>query len=177
MVTIAKQVDIYSHERAGLMERLCVLAGQSTYREPMGSFTSPQGGVPHAHALAAGLSYAQRRLPEVQDMRRVVMRRDPTDIGPDVVECLVYRRVVNGLRIRAQLVRALRDMSGKLARAKENHVRACCLPIIRECATGMEEPRPAEVPPGVWIPASALGIRLLWASAGETLRALAEKLR
>lgn len=181
MQTIAttQQADIYSHERASLVERLCVLAGQTTWREPAGGFG--QGlrpdTVPHAHTLAAGLSYARRRLPDVDEMRRFVMRADPSDIGPDVLECLIYRRVVHGVRIRLQLVRALRDMSGKLARAKEDHIRACALPIIRECATGVEELKPAEVPTHVWVPASALGIRLLWASAGQTLRELAEKLR
>lgn len=177
-VAIQAQGDIYSAERAGLMERLCVLAGQTTWREPVGSFGGLRPDtVPHAHTLAAGLSYARRRLPDIEDMRRFVMRADPTDIGPDVLECLIYKRVVNGIRIRIQLVRALRDMSGKLARAKEDHVRACGLPIIRECATGIEEPKPAEVPTAIWVPASALGIRLLWASAGQTLRAVAEKLR
>lgn len=178
-VAVQAQQDIYSTERAGLIERLCVLAGQTTWREPAGGFG--QGlrpdTVPHAHTLAAGLSYARRRLPAVDEMRHLVMRADSTDIGPDVLECLIYKRVVNGMRIRIQLVRALRDMSGKLARAKEDHVRACGLPIIRECATGVEEEKPAEVPSAVWVPASALGIRLLWASAGQTLHALAEKLR
>jgi len=180
MQTIAtrQQADIYSHERAGLIERLCVLAGQTTWREPVGGFGGLRPDtVPQAHTLAAGLSYARRRLPAVDEMRQFVMRADATDIGPDVLECLVYQRVVNGMRIRLQLVRALRDMSGKLGRAKEEHVRACGLPIIRECATGIEELKPAEVPTAVWVPASALGIRLLWASAGQTLRELAEKLR
>lgn len=173
-----QQQDIYSAERAGLMERLCVLAGQTTWREPVGSFGGLRPDtVPHAHTLAAGLAYARRRLPEVQEMRRVVMRVDPTDIGPDVLECLIYRRVVNGWRIRTQLVLALRDMSAKLARSKVEHVRACGLPIIRECATGIEETKPDGVPAHIWVPASALGIRLLWAAAGEALRATAEKLR
>lgn len=177
-VAVQSQQDIYSTERAGLIERLCVLAGQTTWREPVGSFGGLRADtVPHVHTLAAGLSYARRRLPPVDEMHRFVVRADPTDIGPDVLECLIYKRVVNGLRIRIQLVRALRDMSGKLARAKEDHIRACGLPIIRECATGVEEEKPAEVPPAIWIPASALGIRLLWASAGQTLHALAEKLR
>jgi len=178
-VAAPAQQDIYSHERATLIERLGVLAGQTTWREPQGGFG--QGlrpdTVPHAHTLAAGLSYARRRLPDVDEMRRFVMRADSSDIGPDILECLIYQRVVHGIRIRLQLVRALRDMSGKLARAKEDHVRACCLPIIRECATGIEESKPAEVPTHVWVPASALCIRLLWASAGQTLRELAEKLR
>lgn len=177
MNVAAQQVDIYSHERAGLMERLCVLAGVTTYREPVGSFTAPTGGVPHAHTLAAGLSYARRRVPDVDTLHQLVMRQDPTDIGPDVLECLIYQRVVHGWRIRTQLVVALRDMSSKLARAKIEHVRACCLPIIRECSTGIEECKPEDVPERIWIPASSLGIRLLWASAGETLRALGEKLR
>src|SRR5690348_12928939 len=121
MVTTAKQIVIYSHERAGLIERLAVLAGQTTWREPVGSFGNGMrpDTVPQAHTLAAAMSYAQRRIPEVEDLRRVVMRRDATDIGPDVLECLVYQRVVNGHRIRVQLVRALRDMSKRLARADE----------------------------------------------------------
>lgn len=177
-MAIATQADIYSHERAALIERLCILAGQTTWREPMGSFA--QGlrpdTVPQAHTLAAGLAYARRRLPAVDELHRLVMRVDPTDIGPDVLECLVYQRVINGLQIRRQLVKALRDMSKKLARAKDAHLMACALPIIRECATGIEAERPDTVPSHVWVPASALGIRLLWASAGQTLRALAEKL-
>jgi hypothetical protein len=179
MTTATAQTDIYSHERAGLIERLCVLAGQSTWREPVGS----SGGglrpdtVPQAHTLAAGLSYARHRIPDADTLHGLVMRADPTDIGPDVLECLVYRRVVHGSRIRIQLVRALRDMSRTLAQADEDHVHKCALPIVRECATGVEADKPFGVPAKVWLPASALGIRLLWASAGETLRALAEKLR
>lgn len=178
-VMVEAQRDIYSTERAGLVERLCILAGQTTWREPVGGFGSGlrPDTVPYAHTLAAGLSYARRRIPEVQEMRHVVMRKDPTDIGPDVLECLIYQRVVHGMSIRLQLVRALRDMSGKLARAKVDHVRACGLPIIQECATGVEAVKPEAVPTAVWIPASALGIRLLWASAGQTLRDLADKLR
>jgi len=177
MATIA-QADIYSNERAGLIERLAVLAGQTTWREPVGSFG---GGlrpdtVPQAHTLAAGLSYARHRIPDVDMLHGLVMRADPTDIGPDVLECLVYQRVVNGHRIRIQLVRALRDMSAALARADESHLHKCALPIVRECATGLEADKPFGVPAKVWIPASSLGIRLLWAAAGETLRALAEKL-
>lgn len=174
----APQVDVHSAERAMLIEKLCVLAGQTTWREPVGSFAEGHrpDTVPQAHTMAAGLAYARRRIPDVDEMRRIVMRVDPTDIGPDVLECLVYQRVVNGQRIRMQLTRALRDMSSKLAKADEDHVWKATAPILRECATGVEAGKPFGVPKEVWNPASSLGIMLLWASAGQTLRALAEKL-
>src|SRR5690348_15050801 len=178
MQTTAHQVDIFSHERAGLMERLCRIAGQTTWREPRDTdYVPPVDSMPVEHTMMAGLSFAHRRLPSKDEFHQLIWTRDPTDVGPYVLECLIYRRVVNGNLIRIQLVRALRDMSKAIAKADESHVWKSALPIIRECATGIEADKPSGVPAKVWNPACSIGIRLLWASAGETLRALAERLQ
>jgi hypothetical protein len=176
--TTAAQVDIYSTERAGLLERLCRIAGQTTWREPRDTdYVPPVDPMPVEHTMLTGISFAHRRIPSEDEFHRLIWKRDPTDIGPYVLDCLIYRRVVHGREIRVQLVRALRDMSKRLAKADEDHVWKAAMPIIRECATGVEADQPTDVPDKVWIPASSLGIRLLWASAGQTLRALAERLR
>ena len=177
-VAAAPQVDVFSTERAGLLERLCKIAGSTTWREPRDTDYVPKlDPMPVEHTMLGAMSFAHRRLPSEDEFHQLVWTRDPTDIGPYVLECLIYKRVVHGSAIRIQLVRALRDMSRVLARADETHVWKSALPIIRECATGREADKPAGVPAKVWIPASSLGIRLLWASAGQTLRAVAEKLR
>lgn len=51
--------DIYSGERAGFLERLGRLAGQTTFREPYGEFVPPSNPLPVSHELAAALCYAR----------------------------------------------------------------------------------------------------------------------
>lgn len=159
---VATETDIFSHERARLEEQLHALNGGSTWREP-GSHGTRTDKVPYLHTLAAELSFARRC--------------NPNDIGPDIVESLIYRRIVHGVEIRTQLVRALRDMSAKLARADILQLRAAAMAVIVECVSGREAEQPEGVRKEVWIAASALGVRLLWASAGATLRTAGEKRR
>lgn len=156
------QIDIYSDERASLREKLDILNGRSTWREPRTHGGSRMDNTPHEHNLAAAMAYARKC--------------NPNDIGPDILECLIYRRIVHGGEIATQLVRALADMSARLARTDRQVLRLAACAVIHECATGEEIERPKGVPKDIWVAASALGIRLLWASAGATLRNTAEKL-
>lgn len=159
---VAPSIDIFSTERAGLCEHLECLNGRTTWREPhtYGSRGSRIDNTPHEHSLEAAISYARRC--------------NPNDIGPDILESLVFRRIVHGLEIRTQLVRALRDMSRIVARADILQVRDACAVVIAESVTGLEADRPKGVKEDAWKVISTLGVRLLWASAAATIRRTAE---
>lgn len=162
---IANQADIYSHERASLREHLEVLNGRTTWREPdTGHSTVPQT-IPYEHTLASALSWARDHL----------AARD--DVGPDILESLVYRRVTNADRIVSALVVATRDMSAKMKRVDVHVLRRAAFAVLSECATGIERDRPNGMRQADWVPASALMIRLVWASAGQTIRRAGESLR
>lgn len=164
---IATETDIYSHERATLREQLDVLNGRTTWREPHsghgGGFRADS--TPHEHTLAAALAFARDR------------SGPGRDIGPDILESLVYRRVIREREIVYALVRAMADMSSVVALADRGHVRDAAVEVVRECVTGAQAERPGRVAPKVWLAVSTLGVRLLWASAGQTLRAAGEALR
>lgn len=165
---VAERTDIYSHERAGLFERLHALAGAgTTWREPVGSFATGfrADTVPREHTLAAALAFARDHSGPARD------------IGPDVLESLVLKRVVDMDRMASELMRALVDMSHTLAMVDRSILRRAATRILTECATGTEAERPKGMKANHWNAASSLGIRLLWASAGETLRAATEALR
>lgn len=165
MSAVASQpTDIYSHERASLREHLEQLNGRTTWREPHGSPGTRSDTVPHEHTLAAALAFA----------RDTSTAND--DVGPDILECLIYRRPVHVDRIVTAMVRAVTDMSGILAKADQGAVRQLCQAMLRECVTGVEAERPNGMRQKEWIKGSTLASMLIWASAGQTIKRAAERL-
>ncbi len=75
-----------------LRERLMALAGQSTWREPVGGYGGVQRGVPAMHQLAATLAMA---------------RQGRNDIGPDVAIDMATGRMGNMRKVCETLGAAL----------------------------------------------------------------------
>jgi len=165
MNVAAQQVDIYSHERAGLMERLCVLAGVTTYREPVGSFTAPTGRVPNAHVLAAALAFAR----DHSGLSR--------DVGPDILEALVLQRItIHADNITGKLGCALRDVSTRMRSIDYTVMRHACHRVLAGCVYGKEAVRTKGVTAHDWRFIETYGTRTLWASAEQTLNEVKRKL-
>lgn len=158
--------DVYSHERASLREHLEILAGRSTFREPAAGGSARWDSMPYEHTLSAALGMARSK-----------DRRDD-DPGPDILESLIYRRVVRGEFIIRCLVAALVDMSAVCARADPRLIRRLCIVTLMTCVDGIDRPAPAlgKAQAGQWAKGSALAEILIWASAGQTLRRAADAL-
>lgn len=166
MNVATQQVDIYSHERAGLMERLCVLAGVTTYREPVGSFTAPTGKMPTAHVLAAALAFARNHSGKARD------------IGPDVLEALVLGHMTdNAQHITNKLAAALLDVSARMHRLDRRLLAEACRRVAKACAEGVPAERLNGIPAPDWRFIDTFGTRTLWASAEQTLCEVSRVLR
>lgn len=159
------EADIYSHERATLREHLEVLNGRTTWREPDAGHSTVPRSVPYEHTLAAALAWARDH------------EAAGDDVGPDILESLVYRRRINTDRVCDALVKALRDISARLNRVDDRVLRRAAFVVFSECVTGMDASRPKGMRQVDWSVASALAIRLIWASAGQTIRRAAESLK
>lgn len=174
--------DIYAVERNALLERwdraLMGLPARRDPREGSGS-TVPRMLTP-AHDAAAEIAFARRRI--MDEMGRLVPSAD--DPGPEITECLIYRRVVSEGRIVRLMVRTLRDMSSLLTRAPYSRVHEIAEAMLRAVTHGREERMPETWTAGtqkeikqaekVWKAGSALAVTLLWASASQTARRAAE---
>ena len=165
-VATAIQGDIYSVERAGLLERLCVLAGVTAWREPVGGFTNRAGKMPNAHVLAAALAFARGHSGHARD------------VGPDILEALVLARMTPHVdNITSKLAHALLDVSGRMHAIDRRTLDKGCFRVVRGCIVG----QPVERMPGItahdWRFIETFGTRTLWASAEQTLAEVARVLR
>ena len=96
--------DTYDHgSRPTLWERLGALAGQTTYREPVGGRTSLHGAIPSVHVLCMALGMARRR-------------DDPLDIGPDIAFDIATRSERHKGRILPILAHSMVSDAGRWQR-------------------------------------------------------------
>lgn len=169
MQAIAKtqQSDIFSNERAGLLEKLGALAGVTTWREPTTGYTNKAGEVPYAHILAASLVWWSGQ--------------DGYDtISGHILASLVLQRLPDGRAYDDTLnamVRALSDISRRLALVDRRVLRYGCKQVWLQCALGVQAKRPSGLGARDWIAVDALGTRTLWSSADQGLNRMADALR
>ena len=142
-------------DRAGFLERLARLAGQTTYREPCG------GGSPYSsrmmtseNALALALSFA---------------RRDPRDIGPEIVYTIATQVPHQQGRVLAWLGAKLLTDTGPAGRKCERQL----IVLSRHCyeMVGFGKPL-APLPrrlPVAWDKLRDIGIGWLWMQAESTI--------
>lgn len=90
-----------TNSRPTFRERVYALAGHSTWREPVGSFTSQASQIPSDHLVAAALAFG---------------RRNPRDIGPDIAFDIVTGRPGHYLRCCEWAGRAIAHDRGAPAR-------------------------------------------------------------
>jgi hypothetical protein len=161
----AEQVDIYSHERAGLMERLCILAGVTTWREPVGGFTNKPGKIPPEHVLAAALAFARDRSGKARD------------IGPDILESLVLGKLGDrGEYITTKLLHALLDVSARMHAIHRPTLRKACRRVVVGCVEGVPVERINAISAHDWRFIESLGTTTIWNSAEQTLKEVARAL-
>lgn len=166
VVDPAADVDTHSTERAGLIERLCVLAGVTAWREPVQGFSTFRDSVPREHILAAALAYARNHSGKSRD------------VGPDILEALVLQRMTDHVpNIETKLVFALRDVSRRMTEIDPRVLRASVFRVIQACVSGL----PSEPAPRVtlrdWAFIETFGTRALWSSAERTLAEVKRTLR
>jgi hypothetical protein len=162
-----RQTDIFSTERAGLLEKLGALAGMSTWREPGAGYTNKAGQVPYAHILSAALVWWAGQ--------------DGYDtISGHILASLVLMRLPDGRAYDdtlSAMVRALTDISSRLARLDRRVLRHGCKQVWMQCAIGTHAKRPSGIGARDWIAVDALGTRTLWCSADQGLSRMADALR
>jgi len=157
------QIDIYSNERAGLIEQLGILTGGTTWREVFRGSHSTADNMPQAHKLAAALAYARET--------------DPSNIGPDILEAMATGTQVHRRRIVGELTAALRIGTGRLAARNMDHLLQIAADAFLACVGVLPKGRPQAVSARDYNALTALGERILWRAADEALTALARKLR
>lgn len=161
----APQVDVHSVERAGLMERLCVLAGVTTWREPVAGYTNKAGKVPNEHVLAAALAFARDHSGHARD------------IGPDILEVLVLGRETGAMEhITTKLMNALLDTSTRMHTIERRSLRKACYRVVRACISGRPADRINSITAHDWRFIESLGTNTLWTSAEQTLKEVARVL-
>lgn len=159
------QIDVHSTERAGLMERLCVLAGVTAWREPVGGFTNKAAKVPNEHVLAAALAFARDHSGKARD------------IGPDILEALVLASMTTHVsNITTHLMRALLDVSARMHAIDRRTLRKGCYRVVRGCVLGRTVARIPGITAHDWRFIEVFGTRTLWASAEQTLSEVARVL-
>lgn len=165
-VAVQAQQDIYSTERAGLMERLCVLAGVTAWREPVGGFTNKATRIPHEHVLAAALAFARDHSGKARD------------VGPDILEALILARMTSHAdNITNKLTFALLDVSARMHQIERARLRKGAYRVVRGCVLGVATERMPGITAHDWRFIDTFGTRTLWASAEQTLSEVARVLR
>lgn len=185
--TAQASADIYSHERAGLWERMHVVLGRGCWREPdmpsaQGMTQREQAEAVMMHALSAARAWQARRLREgatswtVQD--EIACRvLDAQDVGPDILASLLFRQSVNGPRVTRHLASAIVEFKPALARMMPGLLADGCWAVFMAQVHGTPPKRPRAMRWEAWQTVERQGASLLWISAQQTMRGIAEILK
>lgn len=147
--------DAYSTERAGFAERLARLAGGTTWREPMGGYSTSSDNMPDVHALAASLAFA---------------RRGANDIGPDVAMAVICRVPAHRERVVTELAAALLAESGWVGERCVDQLPMVAAQCYMHVCTGEPSTQPEGVTERDWGILEAMGCRLLWDAVTVSVR-------
>lgn len=172
MAVTARDVDLFSVERAGLWERLGRLAGRTDWRDPQEPWAP---GVAQAMTVEDALNAACVWLRD--------HRKDATDVSGDVLHGLALQRMARPVLDRCvdALAAGMVDMSAfvaKIGRVSPGLVDACCRSVIVTCVSGHDAPIPPRAVKNVRLTGvfMGLGTGLVWAQATEGIRRASEAL-
>ena len=143
-------------DRAGFLERLARLSGQTTYREPGGGGGSPYSArmMTTENALALALSFA---------------RVHPRDIGPEVVYTIATQVPHQQGRVLAWLASRLLTDTGPAGRKCERQLIVLSRHCYEVVAFGKAiTPLPRRLPVA-WDKLRDIGIGWLWMAAESTI--------
>lgn len=148
-------MDLYSTERAGVIEMLGRLVGTTTWREPMEGHSTKLDHLPKEHALEAALSFG---------------RRHRNDTAPDLLAAVATRTEIARTKIVPELVAALRIAAGRVAERNTEHLLVVAAHAYLQVVYGTEQQRPAFVSMRDYELLVSFGCRLLWAQVASTAR-------
>lgn len=155
------QIDVYSHQRADLLERLGCLVGGTTWREPSGGGTN-MIELPMAHRFAAALAFAREC--------------NPADTGPDILEALATGTQRHRIRIVAELTAAL-WLQQRRAKKYPKVLPQIAADAFMGCCGVLPKGKPIGVKPEDYAAIIAVAEEMLWQAAERALRKLRRKLR
>lgn len=179
--------DIYTHERAGLWERMHVVLGRGCWRDPdtpsaQGMTQREQAEAVMMHALSAARSWQARRRREgathwtAQD--EIACRvLDAQDVGPDILASLLFQQPINGPRIARYLARAVVEFKPSLARMMPELLADGVWVVFMAQVHGDKPKRPRAMRWEDWQTIEQMGATLLWNSGGQTMRGISEMLK
>jgi len=96
-----------ANSKPSFRERVCALAGHTTWREPTGAGTSHIRSIPSDHMIAAALSFG---------------RRDANDIGPDIAYDRATGHVGHKNRVCLALGKAMAADRSRLVRRNRQYI-------------------------------------------------------
>lgn len=142
---------LWSSDRPDFVERVAKLAGQTTYRVPVGGRSTSSDHLPDAHAIASALAFA---------------RRGPEDIGPDVAYCWVLRSNA----YRNKVVGALaRSVGNGISKRTQDDIFVAADSAWMSFVWGKEPKRPSNIDQPAWEYANKLFMNVLHAKAWDAL--------
>lgn len=97
----------HDEKRAGFAERVARLAGETTYREPIGGYGTRGDYMPDAHAIAAAMAFA---------------RLGRHDIGPDIAVAIATGCTDHRMTIVRELAAALLATTGRVGQRCSAHL-------------------------------------------------------
>lgn len=162
---------IVASDRAGFLERLGKLSGQTTYREPGGG-----GGTPYSarmmtteNAMTLALSMAQRRIPKLMAGGVTEYVRDPRDIGPNIAYTIGTAVADQRERVVTWLAAKLKTDTGPAGRKASNHLNVLAQHCYELVAFGAARSKLPRRLPVCWDALRAIGVGWLWMQAEETI--------
>lgn len=182
-----KSEDIYTHERAGLWERMHKVLGRGCWREPdmpsaQAMTQREQAEAAMMHALSAARAWQDRRAREgatrwtVQD--EIACRvLDAQDVGPDILASLLFCQPINGVRVARYLAAAIVEFKPALARITSGTLADGVWSVFMAQVRGTKAKRPRSMRWADWQTVEQQGCRLLWISGEQTMRGIAEMLK
>lgn len=149
---------LWSSDRPDFVERVARLAGQTTYRVPVGGRSTSSDHLPDAHAIASALAFA---------------RRGPEDIGPDVAYCLVLQSDAYRNKVVRKLASGLGGVIGAHSlRHARNHAQTACdaaWDAVIHLKSGVSARRPTGCKEHAWDTMLLGAISVLHDSAWDSL--------
>jgi len=124
--------DTHTHTPPTFLERLGRLAGQTTYREPCGSFGTRFGSVPEANGLVLTLTGA---------------RHSESDIGPELAVSRVIQNEAKKGDVVSWLMRELKSYDPRLVARCRKNFRTACEVAYMSFITEIDIPENADVTP------------------------------
>jgi len=146
--------ETFSYDRASFAERAAKLAGGTTFREPVGGRGTKHDQTPDEHTIAACFAYA---------------RRTPHDIGPDIAVAIITGTPAHGDKIVRELAAALMAGLGRRAEGQLPDILRVAAGCYLRAVRGSGSRQPEGMDKRLWQIASALGDRVLWQAAEESL--------